>query len=136
MGKHKAIITVSFTIILSIALVFLLAACLSNKVTLNFRTDYELEAFTYQLDSNHPSTVWARVNLEDGMSKSEAILVAAKVSSQEMINIKFEIKSATVDATGVWTENFSRGNGQEPFGYHFNVKINPFHQTVTYDRCW
>jgi hypothetical protein len=29
---------------------------------------------------------------------------------------------------------FFKGNGQEPFGLPFNVKNNPFHQTVTYDR--
>ena len=117
-------------------LVCLLASYLSNAITVNSYHKYEIDDFTCQPDSNYPFTVSAHVDLEDGMGKTEAVLVAAKVFAHEMTNAKFALKSATVDDAGVLTVKFSWGIGQESLSHYFNVEINPLNQIATYSRCY
>ncbi len=88
-------------------LVCLLASYLADAVTVNSYRKYEINDFACQPNSNYPFTVSAHVDLEDGMTRTEAVLVATKVFAHEMTNAKFTLKSATVDDAGVWTVKFS-----------------------------
>lgn len=136
MSGHRDKIILALTITLSIMLVCLLASYLSNAITANSYHDYATKEFTCQPNSNYPFAVSAYVDLEDGMTKTEAALIATKVFAHEMTNAKFTLKSATVDDTGIWTVKFSWGIGQESLSHYFNVEINPFNQTAAYSRYY
>lgn len=132
MTSHKEKIMLALTIALSITLVCLLAACLSNAITVNSYYGYDFEGFACQTDGSNPFTVWAHVNLRDGMSKPEAVIVATKVSAHETSNAIFTIKSATTDDAGNWIVEFSWEVGQEPLVHYLNEK-NPIYQTTLYN---
>ncbi len=117
-------------------LVCLLASYLADAVRVNSYYKYEINDFTCQPNSNYPFTVSVHVDSEDGITKTEAVLVATKVFAHEMTNAKFVLKSATVVDSGVWTVKFSWGIGQEPLSHYFNVEINPLNQIATYSRCY
>jgi hypothetical protein len=107
MNRHKDKILLALIIALSITLVYLLASCLSNAITVNPYSEYASKKFACQLDSNQPFTVWVHVTMKDSMAKPEAVLVATNVFIHEIPNASFTLKSATVDDFGIWTVKLS-----------------------------
>ncbi len=95
------------------------------------------------------------VDLNDGMSRDEAITVAETILNRELTNTLHELKSAEVNNEGIWNINFSweyasfftpRTDLPYPtettsipitpvLGHFFDVVINPQNLTATYTRC-
>lgn len=86
---------------------------------------------------NQTFTVTVDVNLTDGMNLDEAIKVAAKVFNVTMGQNKLsELKSARTDENGIWTVEFAWAYASALYlGHWFETVIDPFNQTVVYDRC-
>lgn len=85
------------------------------------------------------------VDLNDGMSRDEAIIVGETILNRELTNAIHTVKSAEVNSEGIWNVNFNweyanltleNGTQLTPVLSHFfDVIINPENQTATYTRC-
>jgi len=84
------------------------------------------------------------VDLNDGMSRDEAISVGETILNRELTNALHELKSAEVNNEGIWNVNFNweyanmvgpNGTGTPVLSHFFDVIINPQNQTATYTRC-
>jgi hypothetical protein len=84
------------------------------------------------------------VDLNDGMSRDEAITVAETILNRELTNALHELKSAEVNNEGIWNVNFNweyanmvgpDDTGTPVLSHFFNVIINPQNRTATYTRC-
>jgi len=86
---------------------------------------------------NEAFTVTVDVNLTDGMNLDEAIRVAAKVFNVTMgQNMLCELNSTCEDENGIWTVEFAWEYASALYlGHWFETVIDPFNQTVVFDRC-
>ena len=84
------------------------------------------------------------VDLNDGMSRDEAITVAESILNRELTNALHELKSAEVDNEGIWNVDFNweypmtleNGTQLTPVLSHFfDVIINPQNLKATYASC-
>ena len=86
--------------------------------------------------------ITAYIDLNDGMSREEAIVVAEQlIATAHPGNITYELKSADVTAEGVWTVSLPWGivspNGfQESHSHVFVAIIDPTTLTVEYETCF
>lgn len=78
--------------------------------------------------------VTVKVNLMDGMNQEEAIEVASEVFNFS-VGTPHALESVNVDENGIWTVQFTWGYEGEALGHWFEAIINPFNQTVVYNRC-
>jgi hypothetical protein len=71
------------------------------------------------------------------MDLEEAIKVAAKVFNVTMgQNMLSELKFACEDKNGIWTAEFAWEHASALYlGHWFETVIDPFLQTVVYNRC-
>lgn len=109
---------------------------LSQKPSGNNASD-DLAAF-----SCHPSwdaeafTIVVNVDLTDGMNQDEAILVANTLFDKALAQtVLHQFKSAEVDDLGVWKVELTWGYSTEDLGHWFEAGIDPFNQTIVYNRC-
>ncbi len=97
--------------------------------------DFSVNGSSYQI-------VFAvNVDLNDGMAKEEAVLVAQQLFVQVHPKATCELKSAEGNPEGVWTVSLPWGavyadGSQESYGHFFNAKIDPATQTVEYSTCF
>ena len=96
--------------------------------------------FTCSIGSSYSFTVKVAVDLNDGMNRAEALLVADAVFSHEMKSSQYIVKSAEANNLGIWNVDLSWGaifpdGQQESLTHFFDVIINPQNQTATYARC-
>lgn len=89
------------------------------------------------------------MDLNDGMNREEAVVVASAIINHSLTNASYEVKLAQDDECGVWRVNFGweynslrgitlpDGSVSEGLvlGHYFNVVICPQNRTVTYNRC-
>ncbi len=100
--------------------------------------------------SCHPSwngeafTIAANVDVTDGMCQDEAVIVANALFNNTMSQMVLrQLKSAQIDALGIWTVEFSweystmkpEGYSTENLGHWFRAVIDPFNRAIVYDRC-
>ncbi len=86
---------------------------------------------------NQTFIVTVDVNLTNGMNLDEAIKVAAKVFNFTMGPNKLsELKSTYKNENGIWAVEFAWEYSSALYlGHWFETIIDPFNQTVVYDRC-
>ncbi len=86
---------------------------------------------------NETFIVTVDVILADGMNRDEAVKVATKVVNVTMgQNVLHQFRSANEDEKGIWTIEFTWGYSSETYlGHWFEAVIDPFNQTVVYNRC-
>ncbi len=88
---------------------------------------------------NETFIVTVDVNLTDGMNLEEAIRVATTVFNVTMGQNKLHgLRSADEDENGIWRIEFGWEYATATplyLGHWFEAIINPFNQTVVYDRC-
>jgi cytoskeletal protein RodZ len=86
-------------------------------------------------------TLTVNVDLNDGMNREEAILVAQQVFAYVHSSSTNELKSAEVNEAGVWTVSLPWGavlpdGYQESHGHYFIATIDPMTRIVEYKTCF
>jgi len=94
--------------------------------------------FTINGSSHNVLTV--NVDLNDGMSREEAILVAQQLFSYAHSHATYELKSAEVNDAGVWIVSLPWGivwadGTQENHSHFFVTTIDPTTLTIEYATC-
>ncbi len=89
-------------------------------------------------DSSHILTV--NIDLNDGMNREEAIVVAQQLFSYAHSHSTYELKSAEVNEAGVWSVSLPWGivwadGTQESHSHFFIATIDPTTLTVEYATC-
>jgi hypothetical protein len=69
------------------------------------------------------------------MNQDEAVEVATEVFKAS-VGAQYKLKVASVSEQGIWTIVFNWGYLGESLGHWFEAVINPFDQTVDYNRCY
>jgi hypothetical protein len=70
------------------------------------------------------------------MNRDEAVKVATKVFNVTMgQNVLHQFRSANEDEKEIWTIELTWGYSIQDLGHWFEAVIDPFNQTVVYDRC-
>jgi hypothetical protein len=87
------------------------------------------------------SVLNVNVDLNDGINREEAVLVAQQLLAYAHSNYTFELKSAEVDDAGVWTVSLPWGavspdGYQESHGHFFVATIDPATRTVDFSTCF
>lgn len=86
-------------------------------------------------------TLTVNVDLNDGMNREEAILVAQPLFAYVHSHATNELKSAEVNEAGVWTVSLPWGavspdGYQESHGHYFIATIDPTTRTADYNTCY
>ncbi|UCH70378.1 MAG: hypothetical protein JSV29_09250 [Candidatus Bathyarchaeota archaeon] len=108
-----------------------------------FRLEIEkIEALCARIDwtcslrfHNETFIVTLDVNLADGMNRDEAVKVATRVFNVTIGHGTHHFRSAKEDEKGIWTIELTWGYSIQDLGHWFEAVIDPFNQTVVYDRC-
>lgn len=95
--------------------------------------------FTINGSSNVVLTV--NVDLNDGMNREEAILVAQQLLSYAHSHFTYELKSAEDNDAGVWTVSLPWGavspdGYQESHSHYFIATIDPASRTISFSTCF
>lgn len=101
--------------------------------------------FTCNYEGNKDTfTVTTTIDLNDGMNREEAVIVATAIIIHELNNAKHEVRIAEVITSGQWHVGINweygmidiNGTDIEPtLGHVFDVTINEKTRTATYTRC-
>jgi len=91
-------------------------------------------------DSSH-ITLTINIDLNDGMNRDEAILVAQQLFAYAHSHATYELKSAEVNDAGVWTVSLPWGavspdGSQESHSHFFIATIDPATRTVEFSTCF
>ena len=94
--------------------------------------------FTINCSSN---VLTVNVDLNDGMSRDEAVLVAQQLLAYAHSDYTYELKSAEVNDAGVWTVSLPWGavspdGYQENHGHFFVATIDSPSRTVAFGTCF
>lgn len=129
-GKTGFLVSVALITVLTVSV--LIGISLRHGKT---QPNSQMANFTCRYASSDATfNVTVKVNLADGMDRDEAIKVAVEVFKVS-VNARYALESISVDKAGIWTVRFSWGYEGELLGHWFEAIINPFDQTVVYNRC-
>jgi hypothetical protein len=87
------------------------------------------------------NTVTANINLNDGMNRDEAVLVAEILFPQVHSHATYELKSAEVNEANIWTVSLPWGavspdGSQENHNHYFIAEIDPLTKTIQFNTCF
>jgi hypothetical protein len=129
---HKAIIL----IVLVVGASMIAAGVTIAYFPQNKAADSNLKDTTFTSnDGNRQETV--KINLDNGMNKAEALLVAEKICGYDSPNpnLHHSKGSASVDAQGVWHVHYNWGLEDEELTHFCFTDIYPSNQTFSYSIC-
>jgi hypothetical protein len=91
--------------------------------------------------NNSQTILTVKVDLNDGMSREEAILVAQQLFPEVHSHATYELKSADVNDAGVWTVSLPWGavladGTQENHSHYFIATIDPTTLTIQSSTCY
>lgn len=126
-NRGKAILILS-SVVLAAILVSMPLLVMPKVETVNFICYHE------PLETNITFTLPVKVDMTNGLSSNEAVIIANKVADFDGIN-RHELNSAVTAADGAWIVNLSWGGLGEELSHVFEAEIYPSNQTVSFSHC-
>lgn len=135
-GWYKS--RLGFIVFVSLIILLVAVVLLVNSIYFQKPAASSLVDFTCHLRNNDEAfNITVNVNLKDGMSLDEAVLVANMVFDNTLgqEGQPHLLDSADVDEHGVWTVELTWGYSTADLMHWFEAEINPFNRTVIYSHC-